>query len=119
MLLALPEICDLFKLRQMAKLGAKSPPSKPFGGDLKAFHGEVDVTSRRRLSGRRCRAANQCASFIPRENRTSVSAGMHASGLPFGAQFVGPSRPEVLLLNLGQAMAMITGGLPGVARSNG
>jgi len=48
----------------------------------------------------------------------TVPAGLHASGLPFGVQFIGPSRSEVVLLQLGQVVETITGALPGLARSN-
>lgn len=48
----------------------------------------------------------------------TVPAGLHASGLPFGVQFMGPARSEALLLKFGQAVETITGGLPGLARSN-
>lgn len=48
----------------------------------------------------------------------TVPAGLHASGLPFGVQFMGPARSEALLLKFGQVVETITGGLPGLARSN-
>jgi aspartyl-tRNA(Asn)/glutamyl-tRNA(Gln) amidotransferase subunit A len=39
----------------------------------------------------------------------TVPAGMHSSGLPFGAQFIGSSRSEQMLLRLGQVVETVTG----------
>lgn len=48
----------------------------------------------------------------------TVPAGMHSSGLPFGAQFIGPSQSENVLVKLGQVVETITGGPPSLAQSS-
>lgn len=46
----------------------------------------------------------------------TVPIGMHSTGLPFAAQFIGPHHSEMLLLQLGQVVESLTGGPKALAQ---